>query len=659
MEYRREIDGLRALAVIPVIFFHAGFTPFSGGYVGVDVFFVISGYLITSIIVSERQAGTFSLVNFYERRARRILPALFLVMAACIPLAWFWLLPGDMKDFSQSVLAVSAFISNILFWQQSGYFGIASELKPLLHTWSLAVEEQYYVIFPPLLMALWWLGRRWMTAALALIAAASLAAAQFYAVSAPEATFFLLPTRGWELLIGSFVALYLLRADRTDHGAALNQWGSALGIGLIIYSILFFDKNTPFPSFYALMPTVGAAMIILFARPTTFVGTLLSTKLLVGIGLISYSAYLWHQPLFVFARHLSLKAPSNSVFLVLSVLTLFLAYLSWRFVEQPFRRKERFGRKSIFSIAAAGTFGFMSFGLAVSFTEGVPHRFSEVRELFPGYEIDNKKLQQESWRLLQPASVVADDSALEQEFGFSGQPGKIRVLIVGNSHAKDTFNMFAQNSDVFPQFEFARYGMQLRYLGSERAASFFDSESYKAADVILISTRWGGGGSKDGYSDISFLEQDGKAVLGSMRNDGKLVVLTTSSLEFPVAGGRTLTDTIVLHAASKAVDNPSARERGELIAEINRRHFSYRNSVKKIRQLNEAIRASGAELGLIVLDKKDYMCMESEKICMGITPSFEKVFYDHGHYSLSGAKEFGIRAHAIGWLRPLEDALLR
>lgn len=147
MNYRREIDGLRALAVVPVILFHAGFETFSGGFVGVDVFFVISGYLITTIILAELEQEKFSIVNFYERRARRILPALFLVMLVCIPFAWFWLLPSDMKDFSQSLVAVSVFASNILFWQESGYFDTAAELKPLLHTWSLAVEEQYYVLF--------------------------------------------------------------------------------------------------------------------------------------------------------------------------------------------------------------------------------------------------------------------------------------------------------------------------------------------------------------------------------------------------------------------------------------------------------------------------------------------------------------------------------
>ena len=199
MIYRREIDGLRALAVVPVILFHAGFQAFSGGFVGVDVFFVISGYLITSIILAELETGTFSVVNFYERRARRILPALFFVMLACLPFAWLWLLPDYLKSFSQSLVAVPVFASNILFWITSGYFEPAAELKPLLHTWSLAVEEQYYVFFPLFLMLTWRLGRRWILSILAVLLVVSLAAAEWGSHAEPVPTFFLLPTRGWEL----------------------------------------------------------------------------------------------------------------------------------------------------------------------------------------------------------------------------------------------------------------------------------------------------------------------------------------------------------------------------------------------------------------------------------------------------------------------------
>ncbi|MCF7969083.1 MAG: acyltransferase [Methylococcaceae bacterium] len=343
MDYRREIDGLRALAVLPVILFHAGFERFSGGFVGVDVFFVISGYLITTIILAELEQGKFSIVNFYERRARRILPALFLVMLVCIPFAWLYLPSPEYKDFSQSLVAVSVFASNILFWRESGYFDTAAELKPLLHTWSLAVEEQYYVLFPPVLMLFWRLGKRWILVMLGLVFVASLAVAEWAAYAKPAAAFYLLPTRGWELLVGAFAAFYLSKASRKGFSKAVGEVGGWLGVTLILYAVFACSKATPFPGLYALVPTLGAVLVILFATQQTTVGKFIGNKVFVGVGVISYSAYLWHQPLFAFAKQRSLTEPSHIVFLILSALTLLLAYLSWRYVETPFRAKSKFG----------------------------------------------------------------------------------------------------------------------------------------------------------------------------------------------------------------------------------------------------------------------------------------------------------------------------
>jgi peptidoglycan/LPS O-acetylase OafA/YrhL len=230
MGYRREIDGLRAIAVIPVILFHAGFEGFGGGFVGVDIFFVISGYLITSIILTQKAAGTFSLPKFYERRARRILPALFLVMAACIPFAWLWLTPPDMVDFAESLFATPLFLSNHLFLSESGYFGTASELKPLLHTWSLSVEGQYYILFPLFLLGMWGLGTRWTVTTFAAIAMLSFALAHWGAYNEPAAAFFLLPTRVWEIAVGAFIAFYFFRYPVLSVQPPLQELGSALSI---------------------------------------------------------------------------------------------------------------------------------------------------------------------------------------------------------------------------------------------------------------------------------------------------------------------------------------------------------------------------------------------------------------------------------------------
>jgi peptidoglycan/LPS O-acetylase OafA/YrhL len=370
VKYRSEIDGLRALAVLPVILFHAGSQTFAGGFVGVDVFFVISGYLITSLILADVEKGVFSIASFYERRARRILPALFLVMIVCVPVAWLLLPAPQMKDFAQSLSAVSLFGSNVLFWRESGYFDTAAELKPLLHTWSLGVEEQYYILFPPILVILLKLRAEWLWGLLGAGAALSLGLAEFSSSAFPAANFFLLPTRAWELLCGALGALYVFRNPRNKTSRVIAELAGTLGLALIAYSVLVYRESTPFPGRYALVPVLGTLLVILFATQQTTVGRLVGNRLFVGIGLISYSAYLWHQPLFAFYRNAAPATESTGVLLLLVFASLLLAYVSWRFVEKPFRDRQRTRPPVIASVAVAGTVFFFALGLVGHFNDG-------------------------------------------------------------------------------------------------------------------------------------------------------------------------------------------------------------------------------------------------------------------------------------------------
>jgi peptidoglycan/LPS O-acetylase OafA/YrhL len=380
VQYRREIDGLRAVAVVPVILFHAGFAQFAGGYVGVDVFFVISGFLITSIIVEELEKGRFSLVGFYERRARRILPALFFVSIVCIPFALLLLPPTEIKNFGQSLVAVSVFLSNVFFWMESGYFDTAAELKPLLHTWSLAVEEQFYIAFPLLLMATWALGLRRVVAILSFIFVISLAFAHWSAYNAPSAGFFLPHTRAWELLVGVFSALYL-RSSPPERSRWVSEALSLLGLAAILYAVFAFDQTTPFPSLYALLPTVGTALIILFAVPGTLAHRVLSLRLMVTIGILSYSLYLWHQPVFVFARTaIDMHAP-REYFLLLFALVLLLSLMSERFVERPFRKRgvrPTVSRLQVFTLSTVASAAIFLMGLYAHQQNGFEARFNYV-----------------------------------------------------------------------------------------------------------------------------------------------------------------------------------------------------------------------------------------------------------------------------------------
>lgn len=376
MKYRREIDGLRALAVFPVIMFHAGFEAFSGGFLGVDIFFVISGYLITTIILSEKQQNTFTLTGFYERRARRILPALYLMMFICLPLAWQYLFPSDFKIFSTSLMKVATFASNFFFRTQVNYFLAPSDLFPLLHTWSLAVEEQFYVLFPIFLLLTWELGKLRTISLLVVIAIFSLVFADLGSLYFPAATFYLLPTRAWEFLIGTFAAYFLLNKGNFNSNKFLSESMSALGLAAIVFAIFYYDRDTPYSTLFILIPTLGTAGIIFFCTPKIIIGKLLGNKVLVGIGLISYSAYLWHQPLFAFARHSSINELSTPIRVMISCLTLLLAYLSWRFVEKPFRDRHFISRKTIFILSALGAFLFVAIGQLGTYFGGFENRFS-------------------------------------------------------------------------------------------------------------------------------------------------------------------------------------------------------------------------------------------------------------------------------------------
>lgn len=441
MRYRPEIDGLRALAVVPVVFFHAGLGAFGGGFVGVDVFFVISGYLITTIILSEMEQGTFSLARFYERRARRILPVLFLVMLASLACAWVLLAPADMQAFSRSLVAVSTFSSNFLFFSEAGYWDTAGELKPMLHTWSLAVEEQYYVLFPLLLLLLWRYRRRWITASLAAIAAASLLAAEWGAHHNAAAAFYLLPTRAWELLVGALVALHLLHAGARPvarHPLAHEVLALA-GLAMIACAVFMFDAGVPFPGFQALLPTVGTALLILFASPANLVGRVLGAGPLTGIGLISYGAYLWHQPLLAFTRHGSLVEPTAPMLAVMAMLAFPLAYLSWKYVEQPFRSGRGFSRKAILAFSVAGSLLFVAIGLAGTWTDGFPVRVSQG-ETAP-VRIENRLLPNYG---LGPACDGA--ITLLPECRTSDQP---EILVWGDSYAMHLVGgILASNPDA-------------------------------------------------------------------------------------------------------------------------------------------------------------------------------------------------------------------
>lgn len=349
MKYRSEIDGLRALAVLPVMLFHAEFAGVSGGFLGVDIFFVISGYLITRIILEDVSRGTFSISRFYERRARRILPALFCIILMTIACAWAWMLPAQYAVFARSLIAMIFFVPNLFFWRESSYFAADAAEQPLLHTWSLGVEEQFYLLFPLAILLLWRFGKRSTTLMLLIAAFVSFALCEYASRMMPSANFFLLPTRAWELMIGALCAF-----AHHEHAPRKQNLLALLGLGFIILSFITFGEQMRLPSAYTLLPVLGTALIILYATSDSWVGHALSLRPVVMLGLISYSAYLWHHPIFAFARIFNMHESTSFTLLALIGAALLLAALTWYFVEQPFRDKtHRYYVKDRYALCAA------------------------------------------------------------------------------------------------------------------------------------------------------------------------------------------------------------------------------------------------------------------------------------------------------------------
>jgi peptidoglycan/LPS O-acetylase OafA/YrhL len=372
MRYRPEIDGLRAIAVVPVILFHANVGIMPGGFVGVDVFFVISGYLITRILLDDLSAGRFSIVNFYERRMRRIAPALFFVCLACLPFAAMWMLPPELRAFGKSLFHALLMVSNFELWDDVSYFSAKNELKPLLHTWSLSVEEQFYLVFPVLLWALRRCQRRTIFCVVAALAALSFALTLPISRIDPVANFYLPFTRFWELSVGALLAIGGVRtieiADRMK--AAL----ASAGLAGIVLACLFLTSTDGYPGLATLLPCIGTVLVLAYASPANLVGRVLALPLFVGIGLISYSLYLWHQPVFAFARLRGMDMLPGWSYAPLIALTFLLAVFSYFCVERPFRRSRRIAAGHVFAFTGAGAATLILLGIVIKVADGFPGR---------------------------------------------------------------------------------------------------------------------------------------------------------------------------------------------------------------------------------------------------------------------------------------------
>ena len=478
MNYRRDIDGLRAIAILPVIFFHAGFNNFDYGYLGVDIFFVISGFLITSFIVNDLKLEKFKVLNFFDRRARRILPGLVFIMIASIPLALVYMQPDDLENFGQSLFATSLFSNNILLYLTSGYWDIASEFKPLLHTWSLSVEEQYYVVFPFLMILIWKLKSFWLMFLLFLFL--SIISFFYYYFGSfgnesieSRASFLLLFGRAWQILLGAIGALISLKViTKIDTVKKFyKEFICLLGISLILLSMfhsLIFELDQ---IYLPVLASIGTLLLLVFSNQNLIATALLRSKLFVWIGLISYSLYLWHQPIFAFARIRSFDEPSFVSMILLILFLIPLATLSFK-LERFFKNPKNVNNRIFYSSLIVSLIIICSAGLTFHFSNGF---YKNYNELTAPYLVEDKFYDNDGY-------IV--DAFKFQDLEFSGN--KKNLIIYGDSFARDFINM-GRSNDYFKNYEFT-----IRPYNCFNKQNYTDEEKFnliKEGDLIIISYR--------------------------------------------------------------------------------------------------------------------------------------------------------------------------
>lgn len=604
-EYRPEIDGLRALSVFAVVLFHADAGGVGGGYVGVDVFFVISGYLITSIILNQINSGGFTLLDFYERRARRIIPVLMFVMLTSIPFAALLLLPGDLVSYGRSLIAVSTFTSNFLFWSERGYFGTATELKPLVHTWSLSVEEQFYLLFPLFLVACSHVKRTWRGLSIMTILLASLWSSWFLTRLHFETAFYLPFARAWELMFGAAAAFYRPRlfgvAEKFPSAVSL------LGLSMIIFSIISFDEETSFPGVAALVPVMGAFLYIVASPKDNIVASIMSHRLIVGLGLISFSLYLWHQPIFSFLRHYGAPEYYTLIAIPASIL---LSVLSYRYVETPFRDRNKVSARSIFIVTFSSSIFMICAGLFFVKSDGLLARYS----------IGDRKVLSQFAESADYNQTRFDELVLKPFHEGS----KVKVVVVGDSYAKDIINvMYEGGANEFIQFSTKQINSECgNVLGEVNFEQLVPENRFLRCEFM------------GRYEDDSFSE---------ILSDADEIWLISSWYEWVVellpATISNLSDKYEAHIRvfeSKTVGEITMTS--ALAVNQNERSIYSQPTGVEVLAINERLGELVPENNLVRL--QSVLCQESGLRCRIFTPSGELVSTDGGHLTAAGARHF-------------------
>ena len=629
IKYRPEIDGLRAVAILSVIFYALPINDFysydfhlSGGYLGVDIFFVISGYLISSMINYEYLRNKkFNYQNFYLRRVRRLLPALFFSILIFLPLGYFLFHGSALQDFVNSIISSLFFSSNIYFFlHHVFYFDNSFSLKPFLNLWSLSIEVQYYLIFPIiyllLLIKLKKIKNKILISALLL----SLCLASFLNyIGYTSVNFYFLPTRAWEFLLGT------LAFEFQKNKIIKNKFNNLLsltGLLLVLLCFIFFNNKSPHPSYLTFLPTFGVFLVILFGNKKTFVKKILSLKIFVFIGLISYSLYLTHHPIFIFANFIKDKFSINLNNLLLLFILFILSTFSYYFIEKPFRNKNKINNKNLFIIILSILiliFSILYFCIATN--------FNYKKTLYGKINIDNGYYAIERELFLQKHKIFYDvHNVIKYNKDKNDEPDIKKTLIIGNSHGEDLFNAFKLNEVFFKDFNFAYVNLQIYPFSDFLIKYNFNKSLFDEAHTIIISTKF-----LEDLSDINDL----KKTIIFLKDNNKKIILFSNTVTYPTVRKSELTLTIVDDFIFRNKRPPSKQEINFLQKEYFKKRSDY------VDNNYEIIKLISEELRIQLINRSKFFCDYENQLCLFLTKEGKKIQFDYGHLTLDGAKFMG------------------
>lgn len=629
LEYRPDIDGLRAIAVLAVIGFHSFPEFVRGGFVGVDVFFVISGYLISGIILKSLDENTFSISGFYSRRIRRIFPALIFVLSICLIGGWFLLFADEYKQLGMHTAAGSAFVSNFALWNEAGYFDGAATSKPLLHLWSLGIEEQFYLVWPVLLFVLYRVHARSILLAIIGIALSSFLLGAITVASSPTEAFYSPASRLWELLFGSVLAV---KSDRVDRffGTGSRNLRSATGFGCIVIAIFAFDKEFLFPGWWALMPVIGAFLVISAGSTHGLNRAFLSMSPLVKIGLISFPLYLWHWPLISFAHIIESGQPSTVFRSMAVAISFLLAWVTYRCVEIPARRRPN-PKITISLVALMATVGIIGFqiksfdGIRSRSIQDVQHFDIEriVEQRLGSMRAGHCHLHLPEHTFARHRATIGDCLALDSH--------RQNILVIGDSHA---FDLRTSLSQAYKETNF----LQATGSGCTPIESLHKQGIDRCSDIIRYIK----------YDFKELVKLDGVILSARWSDDFKML---TNDIEYFRGRG-----------VPVAVFGPTFEFRDE-VPKILGRNQSHKPNLmlssyllKKQFKLDSEMEKFFKGVGVSYISKIKNLCADG--VCPALSEDQKLLIIDYGHWSPDGSKYYGdiFRANHVleKWLHPNE-----